>query len=362
MTGTPELHIELEAPSGRARAGELLRGVVRVEPPPDGDPYCESLEVRCRWRATSWSSFHDVGSAWGTPSLFQGAWERGQGYAHPFELRLPNGPCTYRGEEFSLEWEIAAEARIRGGAPIRAENSFVLEPGAPQSGEPYLPGDPSSPHFARLREQHHERSQLGWGTLALFFALALVTLGVGGGGGWMYIDHASLDDPSTFFDGDLLPLVAVALVLTLGLGWLTTMMAKHVFAARRLGGVRLEVPEPRARAGSSIPLHLHLPRASKDLVINRATATLRAFEIIEEGETRSSIFEEVHEVPESAGRRLSAGDSAELALSVPVPRDAPPSLYARFHQVTWEVRVDLDIVGWRAWEDVRAVDIEPYSS
>ncbi|HVS02416.1 MAG TPA: hypothetical protein VMT16_06575 [Thermoanaerobaculia bacterium] len=357
-----ELQIELEGGRTEYRAGESVRGSVRVRS--DAAVDCGGLTVRGQWGVGPRSRQGGTEEV----TLFTGEWPAGSVTSYPFVLELPRVPLSYDGQLVRVDWWVEARARVRGFDPVaKQEISLVADPEAePDWGGLYQQS--SAMHHVAYDVLEEERPgaapppatlpravQIGCLLLALApFAVGalLIALSV----------FLALSGRTTPAEAAIILLVVVAVLTMLGVAaW--RLFLGNWLAQRRLGEVRLEVQPVSARGGSEVDVRLMLMPRSR-VVLESVRATLEGEERVDphgEKRRRERKTHTVHrQEVELAGRReLGAGHPLQVEGSVPVPDRPPPSLGFSWYQLNWWLTVRVRVKGGADWEKKRLLLVHP---
>ena len=123
------LTLELDRADRTYRFGDAITGTVQVAV--SQQDHTHTLEVDLAWR-THGRGNGDRGGAVRT-TLCSGSWHSGQTYRHQFRLIVPNGPATYHGHDFCVDWYLRVQATSPRDIPLEEEQVLIipsdLEPG-----------------------------------------------------------------------------------------------------------------------------------------------------------------------------------------------------------------------------------------
>lgn len=366
-----DLSIEIEE-NPRPTLGGTVRGVVRVEV--DGEVECRGLRVRTMW-ATHGKGNRATGGENGE-TLFQGVWREGQPTTYPFEIPLcETGPAPYAGRYLNVDWFVHATAdipwKIDPHAEVRVPVRRDVVPDEVWR-EQYSKG--FAVPKALMKEALEEGAKnvtpagklvgwvLGGGCLLFVLAILLGTLGGAGAALW----HALLEVRSVI-DGErgwtdvlgslVLLAIAAAVVLAIVVG-----ISRVVLRKQRLGEVALELDPAVVDPGEDVRVVLR-GQPARTLQLNRATARLRAQEIVVRGSGtnkttyRHDLVDETVEI--GLGRPLRAGMPYEVEGTVRVPDDAPASFSASSNTLKWTVEVAMDVAACPDWSGSEVLVVAP---
>jgi hypothetical protein len=330
-------------------AGQKVTGGVEVLANEDCE--CRALTLAHVWR-THGQGETDIGGAQ-KQILGSGIWHAGETVRFPFEFVAPPGPLSYYGVVFSVVWRLRANADIAGALDTSAEEEFKL--GAAESPPAFNLG----PAFRGV-ESHQQLMQLGQtlkqGCLVMLgLAFFLVAAGLGAHVRDLF-RRASTPGPQEWSG------LLVWVLFTGGAVALVVWGLRPLIARRKIGPVSIEVKPEIVRLGGSVACLVSFrPRADVELV--RATATLRAIEIIswqhgEDSHTRRSVVSE-RSVVLAPGRRLLAGEPVALEATLEIPAQGPSTFMAAHNSLLWMLNVCAKLGRWPDWRHEVPVTVRP---
>lgn len=344
MTNRCDLRIEFDNPTRRYKTGEEVTGFVTVDV--NNDCLCRSLRLDCQWR-TLGPGKPNRGSTT-TDIVFKGEWTEGV-HRYPFSFFIPNGPCSYKGQLFAVEWYICAQADIPWPIDPREEVDFLVEAGEATASQPYLSGDPASLSNLSL-EQREETSKLHHMNLVAAGA-AILLMGL-------------LIALMAIVDGGRLDTAIIALFSFAMGGWLVYVGLQNRLARIKLEDIRVQFPQKRIQAGGLVEVLIDIP--SSKAHINAVTAKLIATELITTGMAKLNsrhtkvVYEELTPVFEnSADREVPKDEPAHFSLQLPLSGDAPPSFHAKDHDLHWEIEIHVEIARWPDWKQKYPLEVLP---
>jgi len=310
------LEVLLDEP-GRAYApGEEVRGRVKVEV--DEECTCRALTATVHWKTTGEANTA-LGDRVPVP-LGEGPWRSGDRLTFPFALRIPAGPPTYEGRNFSVQWLVEARASLSLAFDGWGETPLTVAAPPPGAGTLLTKEDSGC---AEAGCALSALALLAAGGLPLLLARDFP------GAGWAIAAAA----------GGILSLVT----------------APFALAYRRIGKVVVEIgPSPVAR-GEEIAVRVSItPR--QNLGTRRVRATLVAGERAQKGSGKGARWLTADLGKEAATLEgpleLLEGQQAIYAGTLAVAGSGPPTLVAGPHKVTWKIKVfvEFPILPNPAWE------------
>lgn len=117
-----DLRIRFDREDANYGAGELVTGKVLVDV--DAKVRCKALTITPTWRTHGKGNV--VSGKRDVQILFEGEWSAGTQVAYPFEFRIPDGPFSYHGKLFNLDWYLEARADIPWAIDPKAKSQFFL--------------------------------------------------------------------------------------------------------------------------------------------------------------------------------------------------------------------------------------------
>lgn len=364
----------LDRDAGEFRGGEIIAGTLEASVQEACE--CRKLSVRIRWRAKS--RYEEDEGALPDIVLDSGDFQPGQIRTHRFALELPSPVWTYRGSTFSLEYAVHASADLVNKSDPHAELPITLSPSPAISAESIAPNlgmimqaanEPVAPLAAQrsiIYDQVNSRFQPGcmlvFGIFSLLMAIPFLAT-------------------SFFLAGTLLPLarevgpfmvipIVVWMVLGVGIpgsmGVILLYLGARPFAARWLiGDVTIDLPDRLLAPGASASYRVSF-QPKRELDIQQVTVTLRARETVwRRGKnSRRATYHTLRaeERTLEGARHVRPGDYVELAGRLDVPTDAPFSLGAPNHWVTWHLVVNVALRGWIDHETEHIITIAPITT
>lgn len=315
------VHVETEGPY---RAGDHVRG--RVVVTASSTTVVERALVRFGWQAwgvgDTESFMPDVQSHPGFVVEAEGSHEI------PFDVVVPDGPISFRGELVNVSYLVRAELEVDWAKNPKAEASIqVVAPDrerAPGGGyraapKPIVVSD--SQVLAR-REAENRIKRIG----------AIISLSVGAA--FVLIIAAT----SGFAWHNLIFIGAALFIAWRAFG----RELKNKLVRRSVGTITFTAEPLAVVRGGDVQLSLTVI-AKKRQSIAGATATVDCTEYASRGSgedrTTQSHLAESHSIRLSGPRELAAGEEVVFRSSLPIPDDAFPSLPGRQNKVVWRANV-----------------------
>jgi hypothetical protein len=331
-----DLEVVLEKADRTFRAGERVRGRVRVTP--HGDVECRGLKVTGGWRT------HGRGNRDNAPSPFTQTFpvdrfRAGQPQEYPFEFPAPAGPASYHGHLVNVDHYVSAEIDVPWATDPRAEVE-VLIPGG--DAEPYDFG-PKFTTQRRLNSPHAIVPAKKTGCLGGLIGLVIALAGLG-----VFFFH-----PVWTFAAAILAVVGIVAFAT----------AKRRVAESRLGTPLVQVQPNPARAGEAVAVTVSF-EPPVDVALAGGRIALTAFEraVSGSGTNRTTHTHQIHVWQKElslGSRRVSARQPVVFQETIAVPADAAPTFMAEDNDVTWAIHVKIALEGWPDWEQEVPLAVRP---
>jgi hypothetical protein len=324
-----EIEVRLDEPGATYRAGDAIRGRVRVQTTSGTE--CRALAVTFEWRT------HGQGNpATGprlTRELFRGRWPGGTTNEYPFELTAPSGPATYHGTVLNVDHYVGVDADV--DVPWALHPDFGMEVVIAPT-----PGTASYDHGPEhVSSAPPEISRLPDGGPAFLVILGLM-LGA-----------------MTFMMGYF-----CFGMYALGVGLLCIPYFKKRATRRRFGEPRLSLSPDPARIGESVVVEVALAPTG-DVTLTEGTLRLIGRERVR---SRSGTDEridrrDVHSAEHrwAIERTVRAGEAVTLRGTVPLPAYAGPTFAAVDNQLHWLVEVSIGVAGGADWKAEIPLTVRP---
>lgn len=328
-----ELKMWFYRPDRTYAGGEKVTG--RVEVHADSDVVCKALTVTREWRIYGHGNKTSGGAA--TVTLFQGRWRPGEPAVYEFAFDAPNGPLTYHGDYFNVDWYLKARAEIAPAIDARAERDFILVPGKGEVdlGPSYKPPGPDS-----------STTHPGSDALIGLFCVAGGLLGA-----LFFI--AFLSNAFGWFLG----IVLGGFFASLGTWWIYV----GVRNALTLGAVDVEFDSRIRRRGDALSVRVRfLPRRAA--VLTEATAELMGQERWHGSEDTLTHLLHEQTVVLGQARQLHPEELVEITGALRIPPDAPYTFAAFPNYIEWHVEISLALPGWTHWHNKYAIAVVPKES
>ncbi len=328
-----ELTIELDRQERSYRAGEVISGQVKVIVQANCE--CEALQIGIGWTA------HGKGnSGVSNPryqSLGQESWTPGQVHRFPFQMTLPDGPASFKGEIFAVDWHVEARAELSRRKTPRTREPFDLVIDSLPRGRNYRAGDPLQPYWKppAMRKTSTANNQVVFLLFggALIFTTVIVALGDGSLAGPVF--------------------VVLAMIFLAGAG-LCAWALRSEIAELLLGDVSIEPDRWVVPRGEELRLIVEVPRI-KEAPISECVVFLTGRERCVRGHGRyQSVFtEEVHVDLQT----VELTDPIHATFTIPV--DGPLSFFAESNSVQWEAEVRIGLPWCPDFKRAIALDVVP---
>lgn len=304
-----------------SQVGGRVRGRVQVDV--FEETRCSRLWVEQRWRTSGQGDVANGGMK--TSHLFTGNWVPGR-YTYPFELAA-NGPPTYHGHLFNLDWYVTARAYLpRLSNPVVSERYDVMPAPVRHGGQGFIDDVDAarSPHWlARIAAFAGHAIQLLLLILVSLFLLAFAL---------------------AIFQWLLFPVIVILLAIG---GYL---LVGKLSWRMRAGRVRLHVGATTVPRGGRLACTVRFPANATQLP-PIVMLSLCAQEEVWGGGNEREHYEHVllseHEVLDTPVRS-SAGIAFQAELQI--PEDAPTSLSVEDHILRWYVEAEAQLSPAARWK------------
>ncbi|AWV90643.1 hypothetical protein [Bradymonas sediminis] len=335
-----DISIELEPGSVRCHAGGVVRGVVVVDV--DADCKCNALTVALGWFT------HGRGNRRAdtvqTINLFTGEWRAGQRVSYPFEMRLPNGPLSYEGYYFNVDWGLRARADIPWALDPKCDQDILLVAGPETDEQGYLDNFDGLAGVAEKRDGNEGETSYGLLMASVPFLLMgplFLVFGLFGGD-----------------EGVEITTVILGLLFCVGGVFMFFGALRNRVASMKLGEVRIDWPEHPVRPGEAVPLRLYMSATDN---LNDIVATLICQETVVSGSGTNEIasYHNVFSVPIKLERHLDGPEQLRAEGVIELPKSAPPCFYARDNELSWYVVLHIDVAKWPDWTRLLYLDVRP---
>lgn len=323
-----ELSIELESAS--AAGGSVLSGEVVVRA---GEPVrCEVLRLDLGWQ-TAGSGDVDAAVV-ESVSLPGGEWPAGTS-RHPFQIPLPRGPLSHRGELISIEWTLTATAALDDEAPA-ASVPLTLRPGLPSEAPA-----PVVPQMPAVTAQQRPPGSLLARLLPTLLGVGLALLGV-------VVVLAGV--AAIVAAGPIgLAVGVLGLLMIVGGSRAALRASGSAVARRKIKDITLQISPRSLRPGQEFSVVVDF-RPAQDTCIREVRLRLILRELASAGAGEDRSTEAVERVYASAqicgARDFSAEEPFSASHTLALPPDAPHSFSARSNRLLWLVQLDIDIDDW----------------
>jgi hypothetical protein len=334
-----DLEISFEGDKRDYQIGDTVRGVVTVDV--NAPCTCNNLTLGQQWRT------HGRGNRAVGPTepkvLFAGKWEEPGTYTYPFELKMPAGPLTYRGNHINVDWYIDARADIPWAIDPKAHEEVNLTRGD-YDGELVHGKNVDMKQWTDIAPEDQSKIKVALIGCAGLFLLPflLASIGITAIGVSKVLNNETDGWPILFFGLSfaVVPLIPVALFF-----W-------KKLAERKLGKVDLSVQPTAARPGDELKCAIRFTPQT-DAQVDSVTISLTGMEraVSGSGSNRRTHKSDFHNSSQEvmARRQFHKGEYVALQAKIVLPKDAVPTFHASDNRVVWQISVHIDIPGWPDW-------------
>jgi hypothetical protein len=343
-----ELEILLENTKQIYSGGEKVKGQVKAIV--DQELQCDALEIILG--ALGFADSKDGVSKFTLTvaddrikhTLYQGRWSAGT-YAFPFEVEVPSGPPTYKGEIIDVSWYLRAEARPSKGEITQCEVILCVVPGK----EP--PEEDAENEAAEVVYKESPKGSMG----CLMFSLLLCAAGVAGA---VKLFQSGKDDYAGF--GVFVALLALALIF---------MNLYQMLISKRIAMAEARLGSAVASPGDHVPCSLTF-QVKSPVEIDGASVTLTGREEAGNVGVRASkrsfqkvIYEKRREL-ELPVKEISANVPIQTRGQIAIPPDAASSFrlvgaLGEGIRVRWNVEFRIKMGRWPDWFHRQDISIRP---
>ena len=407
MSAPDQIHLDLHQTDGHYAAGAPLSGDIRLDL---SEPLlCERLLLQCGWqtRGRGERDAHFPISK----TLFADVQLEPGNHSYSFQFQLPQGPCSYSGEDLEVCWTIEASLALPSGAnrstrepitidPARGitDNAYEIGSGSLEVDDTSFDWEPATASNATTTEDHaaltpEEREDADrssdvfwtfgagtlWGGFAVVFGVTAMDVMDRDGFTLEACGHAS---------GSLILGMMAGLALWGGYN----KFLRNRRAERRLGDdLEIELPSRHTHAGSTIGLVARFSPTS-EITFEQITLRLRAVErTVQRGiygdeqpenqtlrkiddalahldspadknrpfPSQLNVATETMCVEGSQNLTVVPGQTVEITEAIDLPPDAPPSFKAPHNQLHWFVDVTIAIEQQPDWRDSFPINVYP---
>lgn len=317
------LSIELEEPTATYRAGQKVRGHVRVDA--DADVRCRALHVYAGWQTRG---LGNVASEHGPKqTLFSGELIAGASQRFAFEVETLPWPVTYNGFQFSVEHFVEATAGIPWAVDPKVSVPIRVVPGD------YQPPSVQPPRSPAMLLQLF---------LFLFFGLFLTFFAI-----------SFLGPNPLVLVGIPVVLLCGALSLLLIFKWLPKMYVGQVqfeLEPRRLAPGDLLTGSFSLRPATTIqPQFIHFSLIATEVCISGTGTNQKTH--------RYELFNRMLVLADQP--RIPANQTTRYEIQMRVPPVAAYSLKLTQNELHWVGRVHVGIPGLVDWKDEIYLNVVP---
>ena len=341
-----ELAIVLEHEDNSYQIGDVVRGQVKV----NVTQHCEfqAVFIKKFWQ-THGKGNEDEGDLQKIV-LFKGDLPLGE-YSYPFEFELENGPITYQGKNFGIQWRLEARADIDWAIDPKASIPITIKANSEQPIKLTQAPIENEIDFVEDLRRNLNLDHPAIKSRVLPIAMSIFALY-----SFIIIVLAIANIRTNAYDS----LITNILFWVLP-GFLLFKLCKPFIAQSKLGEVTVTIEEKDYHCAERVTVKLNFT-PPKSITINGIKARLQLSEDVVQGSGKNkSHLTHQHVVEEKTlveNRKLPAnipfGQSAYLAL----PTEVMHNFKSPSNKLSWQLVLDIDIPFWPDWQLKQTIQVK----
>lgn len=330
------LQVVVDRPDGLYQAGDVLNGVVQLSAQEAAT--LTELQVRVEYRTSGRGNrAQGAGTGGEKPQVLAAdmTLEPGLNQAYPFSIRLPQGPVSYVGNYINLNWQVVAEAKLKGWFnDVKHATAIILAAARlTPAQQGVVPVNP---------QLQASLANVGMGCAAAFLGLfALAGLGL------MTVGLVTLGSDVS------LPMLIGGLLLAGSMGYFTYRVMRNQLARARLGQVTVQLVPPEPVLGQPLTCRvMFTPR--RHVMLEEVSFRLIAREIAVSG-SGTNTTTHTHILREDAQalalhEQLTPGNPCAYEATFETGAGWPPPFQVVSNRLVYDVRVKVSQRGpdWQA--------------
>jgi hypothetical protein len=353
-----ELLLMLDRTDATYSVGERITGAVEVNV--TEKVRCRSLSVTQNWKTHGRGT---VDEGYGTAlTVFSGTWVPGR-YRYTFAFDVVE-PCTYRGYELNVDWNLVARVDIPWGTDPKVAAEYLVAPPVARA-QPRRVDAGVLEKALSVASRDDDRDP--WAGLREIIAIvcALCIAGLVALRNFLHDYHPSVSEfgipsppPEVGFESILLDFMLVVLgVLFLGIiFWVLRKPALALLWRVTVGSIRFAIGSADVVGGTEVPCAIRI-RTRHENRISAVSVALRAEEVVTSGygTNESTKRKLMHDQRVIIDAPLRTGRSLDFVAKVKIPDDAWPTFMSSNNSLRWfvEARVEGSMMPvWTARRDI----------
>lgn len=339
-----KLEIHFNREDKQYASGERVEGYISVEV--DSPISCKGLNISYFWQT------HGKGTTTSgiavEQGLFEGEWQSGS-YSYPFSFVIEEGPESFQGELFGLDWVLKVTADIPFAFDPKSSERFSINPVDARLSPTVL--------VQRWKKFLKEgKDAKGTQEIVSIVQICVIGLPVLGVVGKM---------------APFQPILALLILLICGalLCWWKKRTVSNFIVGQKLKKLRTETAPNVLQAGDQMQVRVQSEVAYKTQ-IDRVTLIFECREICSYASKRSqssgltSSGSKVHKKIAYSkpyllqeNLLLPAGDRLDLNMAITIPKDVVPSFNGIYCKNKWVLIVKIEMQGWPSWHSETEVAV-----
>jgi hypothetical protein len=326
------LALEIENRQNTYQPGDVIKGNVIATT--TKEVKCKSLSVTLEWY-THGRGDQDRGVV-EREIVFRGDFRKHDEKVFPFEFVVPSGPYTYYGHYINLDWTISTDADVPWAFDPSDSFDFKVKPGPNVNVEQIIP---------KLNYVEHVLRTSDGPSPSLVGMLTVVPGAIIGIGIILY----SLTTVGFQVNGFLI----MGFIVFLSALWQGRPVIRRLLADQKIKDVMIQLP-PAMAPGEEFEASISfVPQSDLDILGVSAELIGEESTIVRSGSTSSTYTHELYadNATQTDGKTglCKAGEKATFHFTHTVPEDAAYSLELGDNELSWILRIHIDIKRWPDW-------------
>jgi hypothetical protein len=329
------------------RVGETIKGQVRVVVTEEIRTGALLLVLCCKGFSAWKRETATVERKKAENDLFKGSWVPGE-FSYPFEIVVPSGPFTYKGQVFDVTWHLGAKAGCSEGEDVTAGIEITILPEKNMSGA----------HRKRSPEVVYKESARN---LKGFFVFSLLLFLTGAIVSWRTSPLAGKEVTGIFLFGGMIPML-----LGLAILFFTTWQG---LVNKRIKKVEVRIGSRQAIPGEKIHCSVTF-QSNISFEVDRISLVLRGEEIVDfrnpsrkNSKFRSRLLHEIRQELPLGVKQIPVNVPVQAQGEVMVPLGIPYSIDLMDSDegmaLKWQLEFNIEMKHWPDWMHTETITIQP---